>query len=46
MTEEEIDSIYKYLSLFYDTLSDEEIEYWKSVLEVNDPEFYTDEEED
>jgi succinate dehydrogenase flavin-adding protein (antitoxin of CptAB toxin-antitoxin module) len=46
MTEEEIDSVYKYLSIFYDELSQEDLEYWIAILEENDPDFYTDTEDD
>jgi hypothetical protein len=38
-TEEELDAIYKFLSLFFDTLSEQEKLIWDEILTEIDPEY-------
>jgi hypothetical protein len=39
ITDEQIQAIYIFLSFNWETLSDEEKEYWKIIMEKIDPEF-------
>ena len=43
-TEEELDAIYKYLSLSFNEMSDEEKKMWTLLLAIYDPEFDDDDE--
>ena len=45
MNKEEIDAIYYYISLFNESMSDEELVMWDSILEKKDPEYNTYDEE-
>ena len=38
-TEQELDAIYKYLSIAYESMSNEEQKMWTAILMQNDPEF-------
>jgi hypothetical protein len=48
ITEDQLDAIYKYLSLFYDEMKDEEQKMWTLLLSIHDAEFdnYDDDNED
>jgi len=39
LTENELDAIYKYLSLMYENMNDQEKLLWTSILSQYDPEF-------
>ena len=39
LTEDQLDAIYKYLSISYDDMSDDEKMTWTILLAINDPEF-------
>jgi hypothetical protein len=39
ISEEEIEAIYIFLSISWETFTDEEKEYWKIIMEKIDPEF-------
>lgn len=39
ISEEEIEAIYVFLSISWETFTDEEKEYWKIIMENIDPEF-------
>ena len=42
ITEKELDAIYLYIEMNSDTMTDEELAMWKTVLEKFDPHFYED----
>lgn len=44
-SEEELDAIYKYISMTIDEMTDQEQLFWLEILEKLDPEFYLDNEE-
>lgn len=39
LTEEQLDAIYIFLSMNWETFTEEEKEYWKIIMEKIDPEF-------
>jgi hypothetical protein len=39
ITEDELDAIYKYLSISFDEMSNEERKMWTLILSICDPEF-------
>jgi len=39
ITEEQLDAIYKYLAITYDTMDDQEQKFWTALLMENDPDF-------
>jgi hypothetical protein len=41
ITKDEIDAIYYFLSLFKDSMTDEELVLWDSILEKKDPDYNT-----
>ena len=45
INKEEIEAIYYYLSLFSESMSDEELVMWDSILEKKDPDYDTYDEE-
>jgi hypothetical protein len=45
INKEEIEAIYYYISLFSESMSDEELVMWDSILEKKDPEYNTYDEE-
>ena len=46
ITEEQLDAIYKYLSISFDEMNDEEKKMWTLLLAIYDPEFDDDGEEE
>jgi len=46
ITEEQLDAIYKYLSISFDEMNDEEKKMWTLLLAIYDPEFDDDKDED
>jgi hypothetical protein len=39
ITEDQLDAIYKYLSISFDDMTDEEQKMWTLLLSIHDPEF-------
>ena len=42
ITEQELDTIYIYLSMTFDTMTDEEKDLWTTIMQKIDTEFYED----
>jgi hypothetical protein len=40
LNQEELDALYAYLSMFEETMTDEEKAFWSIILEKKDPEYY------
>lgn len=42
ITDEELDALYMYLDMNYDSMSEEETDFWLEILQKIDPNFYED----